>query len=139
MAATANSMSSNQANLLSQEALRNPHPIYALLRKEAPIFRIPSVSSHRDTWIVTRYDDCIKVLKDYDHFANDVRRTPAMDWTGADTTRAAVSSINRHLLTTDPPDHIRLRELVHRAFTPKMINELAPRIQTVVDDLLAGV
>src|SRR5436309_8047450 len=45
-------------------------------------------------------------------------------------------SFARHMLTVDPPDHSRLRRLVSAAFTPRRVEELRPRVQAVVDDLL---
>ena len=38
--------------------------------------------------------------------------------------RNSAAAINKHMITMDPPDHTRLRSLVHKAFTPKMINEM---------------
>ena len=40
------------------------------------------------------------------------------------------------MLTSNPPEHTRLRALVSKAFTPRSVRELAPRIQQIVDDLL---
>jgi len=45
-------------------------------------------------------------------------------------------AINRHLLTVDPPDHTRLRTLVHKAFTPKMVREFEGRVQAIADSLI---
>ena len=43
------------------------------------------------------------------------------------------------LITTDPPRHTRQRQLVSRAFTPRAITELEPRIREIVRELLDGV
>ena len=45
-------------------------------------------------------------------------------------------AINRHMLNLDPPDHTRLRALVHKVFTPRMVENLRPRIAQIADDLL---
>jgi cytochrome P450 PksS len=50
----------------------------------------------------------------------------------------AAASINRHMLTLDPPDHTRLRNLIHKAFTPRMIRELEARIREITDELIDG-
>jgi cytochrome P450 len=47
--------------------------------------------------------------------------------------------LTRMMLFMDPPDHTRLRELANRAFTPRRVEALRPRIATIVDELLAGV
>ena len=51
----------------------------------------------------------------------------------------AASTINRHMLTVDPPDHTRLRSLVHKAFTPKMIRELQGRMDEICNNLIDNV
>src|SRR5262249_35626506 len=48
-------------------------------------------------------------------------------------------AIDRHMLNIDPPDHTRLRGLVHKAFTPRIIEDLRPRIQSIAEGLLDGV
>ena len=45
----------------------------------------------------------------------------------------------RQILNLDPPDHTRLRRLVQKVFTPRMVEQLAPRVQAMVDDTLDAV
>src|SRR5207245_8476280 len=51
---------------------------------------------------------------------------------------ATVAELSRLMLSRDPPDHTRLRSLVSKAFTPRALEALRPRIQQVVDDLIDG-
>jgi len=104
----------------------NPYPFYARLRAEAPVCRTSLFN--RPAWLVTRYDDVLLVLKD-ERFAKEwTSRMPSMP----SFAKSATSS----MLNMDPPDHTRLRKLVNKAFTPRLIEGLRERIQTACDDLL---
>jgi cytochrome P450 len=125
-----------QIDLLTPEALRNPHPILAQLRAEAPIYKL----SHREMgdfpWVLTRYDDSVNLLKD-DRFTKDLLRRPGSEFVDRnDMMMQAAASINRHMLTVDPPDHTRLRGLVHKAFTPKMIRSMESRVVQITNELI---
>ncbi len=122
-----------QFDLLSPEARRNPHPVYTRMRTEAPVYRLQHVEMGEHPWLLTRYADCVDLLKD-DRFTKDHRRRPNFSF--RDRGMEAAAMINRHMLTVDPPDHTRLRGLVHKAFTPRMINEMSGRIQAITDDLI---
>jgi cytochrome P450 len=106
----------------------NPYPFYARLRAEAPVYRT-RLAFWLSAWLVTRYDDVVFVLKDgpfsNDFFGQRMRWVPRR-----------FHALNRHLLNADPPDHIRLRTLVSKAFTPRSVERLGERIQRVCDELL---
>ena len=114
-------------DLASPQFKANPYPFYARLRSEAPVYRITALN--RPLWLVTRYDDVLRVLKD-ERFANDW--SPRMPWVLLRFARP----LTRGMLNRDPPDHTRLRTLVHKAFTPRLVERLRERIQSVCDDLL---
>ncbi len=107
----------------------NPYPFYARLRAEAPVYRT-KVSLGLVVWLVTRYDDVLLVLKD-ERFAKDA--SPKMPWFFRS---GFARPITRHMLNMDAPDHTRLRTLVHKAFTPRLIERLRERIQSVCENLL---
>ena len=123
-------------DLYTPETLRNPHPILAQMRKEAPLYKLNRTEMGHIPWLLTRYEDCINLTKD-DRFTKSLLRRPNADLTDPnDMSMQAAATINRHMLTVDPPDHTRLRNLVHRAFTPRMIREMGGRIQQIADDLI---
>lgn len=123
-------------NLISPEALRNPHPILAQMRTEAPVYKLRHQEMHAYPWLLTRYEDCINLTKD-DRFTKSHLRRPSNEPVNPnDASRQSAASINRHMLTLDPPDHTRLRGLVHKAFTPRMMRELGGRIQEIADHLI---
>jgi cytochrome P450 len=105
----------------------NPYPFYARLRAEAPVYRT-KLAFWLPAWLVTRYDDVLMVLKD-ERFAKDF--SAKMRWVPR-----PLQPLNRNLLNLDPPDHTRLRTLVSKAFTPRVVEGLRDRIQDVCNELL---
>lgn len=114
-------------DLASPEFKANPYPYYARLRAEAPVYRTRAAFG-LTAWLVTRYDDVLRVLKD-ERFANDWSRRMPLVFRYA-------KPLTRHMLNSDPPDHTRLRTLVQKAFTPRMVERLRERIHCVCDGLL---
>src|SRR5262249_52131453 len=105
----------------------NPYPFYHALRQKDPIHQSPM-----GFWVLTRYDDVVMSLRDprygRDGFAPLIEATY-----GPET---AEGNLPRSMLMRDPPDHTRLRALVNKAFTPRVIEGMRAHIQTIVDRLL---
>lgn len=116
--------------VLEPDFIANPHPIYARMRVENPVYKMPYVEMGDNPWMLTRYDDSIALHTD----ARFTKNYGKIDPEGFGSSPAAM--INRHMLTLDPPDHTRLRGLVHMAFTPKVIAAMNARIQEIADSLL---
>jgi cytochrome P450 len=119
-------------NPLMPEFIANPYPIYHRLRAEDPVHRSALLP---DTWIVTRYADVVMALRDsrFDrHDAENFFRERFGDG-------PLINVFTKWMLFRDPPDHTRLRTLVNKAFTPRAIEALRPRIQDLVDHLLDAV
>jgi len=114
------------ADLATSQFKANPFPFYARLRREAPVCRTKLFG--QPTWLVTRYDDVVAMLRD-ERLLKEWH--PATKW----LFRFA-GSITRHMLNRDPPNHTRLRALVQKAFTPKLIEHMRERIQSICDELL---
>ncbi|MDQ4091384.1 MAG: cytochrome P450 [Actinomycetota bacterium] len=116
------------------EGRADPYPRYAALRERAPV--------HRSTfglWTLTGYDDCQQLLR---HPGVGKNFSAAMDSMGLTATDNDIQDRFRNdrsnMLVTDPPDHTRLRGLATRAFTPRTVEALRPRIVALVDELLDG-
>lgn len=122
-------------NFLSQEFKADPFPFYARLRAQAPVYRV-TLPDKRPAWLVTRYDDALSVLKD-PAFAKDRKNalTPEQ-WAKEPWIPGVFKPLARTMLDLDAPDHTRLRALVHRAFTPRLVEGMRARIQVVTDELL---
>jgi cytochrome P450 PksS len=121
-------------NPWSPEARQHPHETYKIMRETQPVFRSVGPVSGNSFWFLTRYDDCQAALK-------DARLTKEASKVLGDEQMAALSvpgldALNKHMLNFDPPDHTRLRGLVHKAFTPRMIDNLRPRIEEISATLL---
>lgn len=109
--------------------------IYEQMRNEHPICPVTAPETKRTFWFFTRYDDCVAVLKDA-RFGKEIQKHLDDDQLAMQPYDNTFDVINRHMLNLDPPDHTRLRALVHKAFTPRMIQNLQPRIEEIADDLL---
>ena len=116
----------------------DPYPFYARLRAEAPVCPL-ALTNGRSAWLVTRYDDVVALFKD-ERFVNEGGRvrTPEQEarqpWVPK-----AFRRLQRNLLALDAPDHTRLRTLVHKAFTPRLIENMQERIRSLADELLDAV
>ncbi len=108
----------------------DPYPVYARMREENPVH--PSALGGL---VVTRHADCLHVLR-HPAASSDERNSDlfrAMQEAG-EVDEDLVDA--RPFLFLDPPDHTRLRRLVTKAFTPRTIERLRPRVQELVDELL---
>jgi len=114
-------------NPMDPEFVADPYPTYQRLRTEDPVHHSPL-----DFWVLTRYEDVAAVLRD-PRFIKE----PLAAFVAARFGVAVPTGVGLSMLDRDPPDHTRLRSLVSKAFTPRVVEGLRPRIQQIVDDLIA--
>jgi cytochrome P450 PksS len=121
---------------LSSRAFKaNPYPFYARLRGQEPVCRI-QLSDKRLAWLVTRYEDVVAVLRD-DRFQSEGRKVMTPEQLSRQPwVPRAFRPLTRTMLGLDPPDHTRLRALVQRAFTPRLVEAMRPRIEALTHRLL---
>jgi cytochrome P450 len=124
--------------LATPEGRADPYPHYARIRENAPLFR-----SSMGSWIVTRFDDCQRVLRaPYFGKGSDQDATARMRiarWGIPDEEADDFFEFferRQSMLTLNPPDHTRLRGLVARAFTPNTVEALRPHVISLCDGLL---
>ncbi|MBF6599080.1 MAG: cytochrome P450 [Dehalococcoidia bacterium] len=101
----------------------NPYPAFAALRANAPVMKIGTAG----LWAVSRYDDVLRVLRDPATFSSEV----SIDVLAGEPARPS-------MIFNDPPVHTRLRGLLARAFTPRMVELQRPAVQAYCDDLVAA-
>jgi cytochrome P450 PksS len=112
----------------------DPYPFYARMRRETPIFKVKVSGFGREAWVVTRYDDIVGALKEPKLSSDMVRlRT---EGGGARWIPRPFRILAKTMVTTDDPDHARLRNLVHKGFTPSMVERMSGRVQEITDELL---
>ena len=120
--------------LTSHEYAQDPYPIYHLLRREAPVYW----SEVWGCWILTRYHDIVSTLHQPKQFTSVGRLTAAMELPQQlqERLQPLVRHYSQGLINVDPPDHSRMRQLVHQAFTPRTISQLGDYVQGIVERLI---
>ncbi|MEU7150359.1 cytochrome P450 [Streptomyces sp. NPDC045456] len=132
-----------EPNLMEPELLDDPYTGYGALREQAPLVRARFLDDS-PIWLVTRFDVVREVMRD-PRFVNNPTLVPGIG-VGQDP-RARLMELfgiperltpylADTILTSDPPDHTRLRRLVSRAFTARRIQDLRPRVERITDELL---
>ncbi|MFN0169484.1 MAG: cytochrome P450 [Bryobacteraceae bacterium] len=120
--------------LLTPEYLADPYPFYRELRENAPLY----FSRRLNGWVATHYTDVAAGLLDKRLISG--RRVESFSAGLDPATREQMKPLHEHLGkwigNMDPPDHTRLRAMVNKAFTPRMVQELAPAIARITGRLL---
>ena len=113
----------------------NPYPFYARLRETEPVRRVTLPDGQR-AWLISRYDDVAAALKDR-RLAKDRTKALTAEQLGKQPWIPRMfRPLTRNMLDLDPPDHTRLRALVQKAFTPRIVEEMRHRMQQIADHLL---
>ena len=110
---------------MDPDFVADPYPTYHRLRSEDPVHESPL-----GFWVLTRYEDVVASLRD-PRFAKEPMIAAVAARLGFDAGAVGISMLDR-----DPPDHTRLRGLASKAFTPRVVERLRPRVQEIVDGLL---
>ena len=107
----------------------DPYPLYAELRALAPVYR-----SDSGMWFATSYEAAASVLRSPAFGQGEDAKMISQDPRYADS--AVLRALGQMITFIDPPDHTRLRRLVSRVFSPRVIDQLRDYVTQVVDDLL---
>ncbi len=110
-----------------------PHEWFAELRRQAPVYWHEEPEGP-GFWAVTKYEDCVTVNRDYEHFSSAKRAT--LLWEMPDE---QLEQQRLMMLNMDPPLHTRYRRLVNKGFTPRMVNALEEKIHKTADDIIDAV
>jgi cytochrome P450 len=118
------------ALFFTPEGRSNPYPLYHELRTARPVHR-----TSNGMWLLSRYDDCWAAVRD-PRFGKDyppqIEQRFGPDW----RQHPALASGEHSMLNVTGPEHTRLRKLVSKAFTPRMIEGLKPVSERTVSELL---
>jgi cytochrome P450 len=115
---------------------QDPQAYFAALRQSRPVAPVSLPGFDSQAWLITRYEDVRAALAD-PRLAKDPRKLYP-EWEPP----PMAAMISLHMLNLDPPDHTRLRRLVQKAFTPRRVASLRPRVEEIttglLDDMAAG-
>lgn len=126
-------------NPYRQSYLDDPYPALARLREHDPVYW----SAEFSAWIVTSYEDCSRVLRDPARFSSNASHEAVV---GQSAIADSLNYQREHsrsddsvpLVRSDPPEHTRIRQAIHRAFTPRAVENMRGPVERIVGELLAG-
>ena len=116
-------MSTPAPTLFDPEVANNPYPFYAYLRREAPVAPLGAMG----LWGVARHEDVVRVLRDPETFSSVVGER-----------RLAGEELPPSMLFNDPPIHTRLRSLIAKAFTPRVVELQRDSIEVRARELIGA-
>jgi cytochrome P450 len=128
-------MTERRYDLYSPAFKADSHRVFAGMRERDPIFAQIGLDGKTMIWFVSRYEDTERILRDEARFSRDFQKLYPPD----STAPAVLSLVENHMLNKDGADHARLRSLVSKAFSPRIVQAMRPRIQAIADDLIGGV
>jgi cholest-4-en-3-one 26-monooxygenase len=112
-----------------------PHHWFAELRREAPAYWHPEEAAPRGGfWAITRYDDCVQVNRDWEHYSSARRGSLFHEMDDDQLAQQQLMMVNM-----DPTMHTRYRRLVNKGFTPKMVRDLEQQIVGYADGIIDSV
>jgi cytochrome P450 len=114
-----------------------PEILYARLRASKPICKV-MLPTKQEAWLVTRYSDVSKLLKDPLLVKDPANAMSAVQLAKEPRPPKFFAPLLRNMLGMDDPDHARLKRLVQAGFTPKRVAGLAGQTELVADQLLFG-
>ena len=121
-------------NLNTKDFIANRYEYYRWFREEAPVYK-GKLNLVISTYMISRYSDCVMVLKDPRFVRNRTTATGGKNRMPIPLPKY-MTLIGQSMLIEDEPDHRRLRNLVHMAFTPSALRQLEERIETLTHELL---
>ena len=127
-------------DLYSHDFRVSTHEMYARMRDESPVHLQPGLDGETPIWFVTRYDDVFGLLTDNERFVLDPALALSPEELAERRRSGAIPEldprVNTSLLNLAGADHRRLRKLVTMAFTPRIVEQLRPRIRQIADELV---
>lgn len=127
--------------LYSREFSANAHHYFRLMREHKPVFPaklnlLAKYGFKRSTYLITRYEDVLAILQSNDLVKNPQNAKKKSGGSSMYWMPRTLRLLMKNMLNSDGGDHRRLRNLVHKAFTPRIISQLAPRIEAITQERL---
>lgn len=118
----------NSQSLMAPRDMQERYATFSVLRQNMPVLPIPNT----DLWFIFRYEDIRRIISDPDTFSSDFKHFGKARLEANPDAALALQSI----VGIDPPIHRKMRDLISRAFTPRIIEQYEGKIRTLVDGLL---
>ena len=128
-------------DLMDPDTFQSGLPLsdFATMRSEAPVFWHEDEGSWGDGfWVVTRHADVMEVSRTPEVFSSYERGSLLLPRKGQtrEEEDAALAMTRMLMLNMDPPEHSDYRTIVQRAFTPRTIRNLEPRLEELAADIV---
>jgi cytochrome P450 len=118
--------------------IRDPYPTYAKYREADPVhWGIASMRDLEGSWYLFRFEENAEILSNSDGYANNPA-TVGRELAVPEAFRPVAYIFQRWLGGMDPPDHRQLRAVLAKAFTPRRIAELRPRVEAITEMLISN-
>jgi cholest-4-en-3-one 26-monooxygenase len=111
-----------------------PHEMFEVLRREAPVWFHPGTDEVEGFWCIVKYADLVELSRDPGHASSELGGITLHDASDED-----LELQRQMMLMMDPPKHTKLRKLVNKGFTPRMIGQLEEHIRDVARSIVDGV
>lgn len=134
----ASSASDFEASLTSPEFFQSPWPVYREMRNHSPIYWCEAWSQ----WLVTRHADVAFMLRHPELFSSSGWESRYLGQLPKEA-NSSLPNVYRHYGTkvvsnTDPPEHTRLRRIVQRSFSPRVIEAMREQVERLSSELIDG-
>ena len=126
-----------EPDLGSSEFKAEPYIHWMLLRDLAPVHSV-RLRNGSLAWLVSRYDDAVAVLSN-PQFVKDPLKAKGDGGSKPPWLPGPLRALSRNMLDLDEPDHHRLRNLVQKAFTPRVVEEMRPWVERIATNLLDAI
>ncbi len=110
-----------------------PHETFDWIRANDPVYWTESAEGYKGFWVVSKYDDVVRISKDPATFSSHRGGSNIEDYDEYD-----LNNIRMMLINMDPPQHVKFRRLVKKGFTPRMVAIMEPQIRDEIDDIFAS-
>ncbi|KYC38250.1 cytochrome [Scytonema hofmannii PCC 7110] len=127
-------------NPFVHEFISNPYPVYRYYREVDPVhWGVSSNPQLEGAWYIFGYDDVMKVMEDRRFGREFVQREDAETTPVPTAYNTFLSMVSKWIVFREPPNHTRLKSLVTKAFTAKVVENLRPVVYSIADGLLDAV
>lgn len=124
-------------DLYGDESKARAYETFAAMRSDDPIYQQLGIDGETMIWFLTRYEEIEAMLRNEKRFVRDPRNALPPEAVYQESPLEGL--LFNHMLNRDGVDHVRLRNLVSKAFTPRRVQELEPRVQAIAEELIDAV